>query len=44
MFVNAPESGTWTVTVMANEVVEDGHVETPAVDVDYALWVSGVTN
>jgi hypothetical protein len=37
----APEAGLWTVTVTATDVNQDSHVETGAVDVDYALVVTG---
>ena len=42
VFIEQPEPGTWTVEVLANEVNEDGHVETPEIDADFALVVSGV--
>ncbi|MCP3904883.1 MAG: S8 family serine peptidase, partial [Planctomycetes bacterium] len=42
VFVQAPEAGQWTVEVLASEIVEDAHVETPQVDADYALVISGV--
>ncbi len=41
VFLNLPESGTWTVTVTATEVNQDSHTETGEVDVDYALVVTG---
>lgn len=41
VFLNAPEAGLWTVEVRASDVNQDAHVETPAVDVDFALVVSG---
>ncbi len=41
VFIETPASGTWTIQVLADEVVQDGHVETPAIDADYALVVSG---
>jgi len=42
VFIVDPEPGVWTVTVIASEVNQDGHVETPDVeDVDFALVVSG---
>ncbi len=41
VFIQSPESGTWTIEVLADEVVQDGHVETPAIDADYALIASG---
>jgi subtilisin family serine protease len=36
-----PEPGVWTATVSATEVNQDNHLETGAVDVDFALVVSG---
>jgi Subtilase family len=39
VFLVAPEAGTWTVEVLADEVVEDNHPETPAVDADFALVI-----
>ncbi|MFC2141082.1 PKD domain-containing protein [Acidobacteriota bacterium] len=44
VFVQNPTAGTWTIQVLADEVVEDGHVETGAIDADYALIVSGGTS
>lgn len=41
VFIQNPAVGTWTIQVLADEVVQDGHVETPAIDADYALIVSG---
>jgi fibronectin type 3 domain-containing protein len=41
VFIETPEVGSWTIQVLADEVVQDGHVETPALDADYALVVSG---
>ena len=43
VFVANPESGTWTVEVLGDEIVEDAHVETPAIDADFALVVFGVS-
>ncbi len=40
VFVTAPEAGTWTVEVLADEVVQDNHPETAAIDADFALIVS----
>ncbi len=37
-----PQAGTWTVEVYADEVNQDTHTETGAVDADFALVVSGV--
>ncbi|TWT43860.1 hypothetical protein RAS1_02600 [Phycisphaerae bacterium RAS1] len=42
VWVSLPTSGIWTVQVLADEVVQDSHVETPGVDADYALVVSGI--
>jgi hypothetical protein len=42
VFIQTPEAGKWTVQVIASEVVQDSHLETPAVDADYALVVTGV--
>ena len=44
VFVQNPTAGTWQVTITAAELNQDAHVETGAVDADYALVVSGVTN
>jgi hypothetical protein len=41
VFIETPVAGTWTIQVLADEVVQDGHVETGAIDADYALIVSG---
>ena len=41
VFVQDPLAGVWTVEVLADEVNADAHVETPEVDADYALVVSG---
>jgi len=41
VYVANPEAGLWTVNVLARDVNQDSHVETPATDVDYALVVSG---
>lgn len=43
VFVDNPMAGVWTVEVFADEINEDGHVETGALDADYALAVSGVS-
>ncbi|HZN37340.1 MAG TPA: fibronectin type III domain-containing protein, partial [Planctomycetota bacterium] len=42
VFVQNPAAGTWTVQIIAAEINQDSHVETPGVDCDYALVVSGV--
>ncbi|MHC5113325.1 MAG: S8 family serine peptidase [Planctomycetota bacterium] len=42
VFVQSPEAGQWMIEVIASEIVQDSHVETPQFDADYALVVSGV--
>jgi serine protease AprX len=37
VFVQNAAAGTWTIQVMADEIVQDGHVQTTALDADYAL-------
>lgn len=37
VFIQNPQVGRWTVEVVATEVVQDGHVVTPALDAVYAL-------
>jgi hypothetical protein len=41
VFVQNPIAGDWYVRVLATSVVTDSHVETPAVDADYALVCVG---
>ncbi|MBU0637438.1 MAG: S8 family serine peptidase [Planctomycetes bacterium] len=41
VFVQDPVAGAWIVEVIASEINEDGHVETPQMDADFALVVSG---
>jgi hypothetical protein len=41
VFIQNPESGLWSVEVIASEINEDSHVETQEVDADFALVVSG---
>jgi len=43
VYVQNPEAGAWSVEVIATEVLQDTHVETGAVDADYALVVTGGT-
>lgn len=43
VFVQNPAAGVWRVDVKATLVALDSHVETPAVDADYALVVIGGT-
>jgi len=42
VWIADPAPGIWQVIVSAPEIVEDAHVETPQVDADFALVVSGV--
>jgi len=42
VFVQNPLPGTWLVEVSAPNLNQDTHVETPALDADYALCVLGV--
>jgi hypothetical protein len=42
VFVQSPAPGDWTVEVLADEVVQDAHTETPdSIDADFALVVAG---
>ena len=41
VFIQGPEAGVWLVEVLASEINEDGHVETPQSDADFALVVTG---
>jgi hypothetical protein len=41
VFVQDPEPGAWTAMVIASEINEDGHVETPEPDADFALVITG---
>ena len=41
VFVQNPAAGTWNIEVLASAVVQDNHVETGAVDIDYGLVVTG---
>ncbi len=41
IFIQNPESGSWRIQVLGDEIVQDGHIETPSLDADYALVVSG---
>jgi PKD repeat protein len=42
VFVQNPAPGSWLVEVIAAELNQDNHVETPGVDADYALVVTGI--
>ncbi|NMO21568.1 S8 family serine peptidase [Pyxidicoccus fallax] len=41
VFLQNPAAGTWTVEVIADELVQDARLETTAIDADYGLVVSG---
>ncbi|RYZ42640.1 MAG: peptidase S8 [Myxococcaceae bacterium] len=43
VFLAQPAAGTWKVEVLADELVQDGHPATSAVDAVYGLVVSGGT-
>jgi serine protease AprX len=43
VFIPNPEPGIWTVSVIASEINQDARTESPAVDADYALVVSGIS-
>ena len=42
VFVANPEAGIWTIEVLGDEIVQDAHTETGAIDADFGLVVSGV--
>jgi serine protease AprX len=42
VFIANPAAGTWKVEVIADELVQDAHLATTAVDAVYGLVVSGV--
>jgi hypothetical protein len=44
VFVENPIVGTWVVEVIADELNQDGHTETGALDADYSLVVTGITD
>ncbi|MFP2929312.1 S8 family serine peptidase [Pyxidicoccus sp. 3LG] len=41
VFLQSPAAGRWKVEVLGDEIVQDSHVETTALDADYGLVVSG---
>ena len=41
VFLQNPAAGTWTVEVLADELVQDARPETTVIDADYGLVVSG---
>jgi hypothetical protein len=44
VFIQDPQPGCWTIIIHADEIIQDGHVETPEIDADYALVISGIKN
>ncbi len=42
VFIQNPDPGEWIVEVIASEIIEDSYLDTPELDVDYALIVTGV--
>lgn len=40
VFLVSPQPGTWIVDVIADEIVQDARLETPALDADFALVVT----
>ena len=43
VWIEFPEAGSWTIEIIGFEIVEDAHVETPEIDADFALVVTGGT-
>jgi len=43
VFVQNPVAGQWVIEVLGTLIVQDNHVETPVVDADYGLVVTGGT-
>jgi len=41
--IQNPQTGAWSVEVIAAEINEDSHLETPETDADFALVVAGVS-
>ena len=41
VFIENPEAGTWWIEIYADEINQDQHSETPAVDQDYSLVAYG---
>jgi subtilisin family serine protease len=42
VFVEDPEPGQWTIEVIADEINEDSHIESPELDADFALVVVAI--
>ena len=43
VFVSNPAAGVWSVEIFADEINQDAHLETAAMDADFALVVSGTS-
>jgi hypothetical protein len=43
VWIEDPVAGVWTIEVIGVEIVVDAHVETPQIDADFALVVTGGT-
>lgn len=43
VFIQNPEPGAWIVEVSADEIIQDGYVQTPALDAVYSLVIMGAT-
>lgn len=41
VFLETPSPGTWTIEVLGDEIVQDAHLDTAAIDAVYALVASG---
>jgi hypothetical protein len=41
VFIQNPETGSWTVEVIGTQIVQDAHLGTPAVDADFGLVACG---
>ncbi len=44
VFIQDPEPGPWTVQIYADEIIEDSHIETTALDADFALVACPVSS
>lgn len=44
VIVANPQAGEWRITIFSRDVNQDSHVETPALDVDYALVASPIAS
>ncbi|MEX2217341.1 MAG: S8 family serine peptidase [Phycisphaerales bacterium] len=43
VFVASPAAGVWRIQVFGDDIVQDTHPETAAVDADYSIWATGAT-